>query len=251
MIRAVIVDDEPPARRRIRALLANEQDVEVIAECRDGREALTVIPAAQPDLVFLDVQMPETDGLAVARALGRKAGGELPLFVFTTAHSQFAIPAFDVDALDYLLKPFDPDRFRAAVARARESLGVIRRGADLPSPAPAISGTYVDRVPVRMGTRIRLVPVEDIDYCEAEANYVRLHAGGQSYLVRETLAGMEAKLDPARFLRIHRSLIVQVARVESLEPLFHGDYVVKLRSGARLTSGRTYRARLHQALHLD
>ena len=251
MIRAVIVDDEPPARRRIRALLANELDVEVIAECRDGREALTVITAAQPDLVFLDVQMPETDGLAVARGVSRKAGGELPLVVFTTAHSQFAIPAFDVDALDYLLKPFDPDRFHAAVARARESLEVIRRGADLPAPPAPTHDHYVDRVPVRMGTRICLVPVEEVDYCEAEANYVRLHAGGQSYLIRETLASMEAKLDPARFLRIHRSLIVQVARVESLEPLFHGDYVVKLRSGARLTSGRTYRARLHQALHLD
>jgi two-component system LytT family response regulator len=251
MIRAVIVDDEPPARRRIRALLANELDVEVIAECRDGREALTVITAAQPDLVFLDVQMPETDGLAVARGVGRKAGAELPLIVFTTAHSQFAIPAFDVDAVDYLLKPFDPDRFRAAVARARESLGVIRRGADLPAPEAPTSGTYVDRVPVRMGTRICLVPVENIDYCEAEANYVRLHTGGESYLIRETLAGMEAKLDPARFIRIHRSVIVQVARVESLEPLFHGDYLVRLRSGARLTSGRTYRARLHRALHLD
>jgi two-component system LytT family response regulator len=251
MIRTVIVDDEPPARRRIRSLLTEERDVEVIAECRDGREALTVIAAAQPDLVFLDVQMPETDGLAVAHAVGRKAGGELPLVVFTTAHSQFAIPAFDVDAVDYLLKPFDPARFRAAVARARESLGLIRRGTDRPPPAPSAPGTYIERVPVRMGTRICLVPVEEIDYCEAEANYVRLHAGGQSYLVRDTLAGMEARLDPARFLRIHRSLIVQLARVESLEPLFHGDYLVKLRSGARLTSGRTYRARLHQALHLD
>jgi two-component system, LytTR family, response regulator len=250
VIRAVIVDDEPPARRRIRALLANEHDVEVIAECRDGREALTVITAAQPDLVFLDVQMPETDGLAVARSV-EKAGGELPLIVFTTAHSQFAVPAFDVDAVDYLLKPFDPDRFRAAVARARESLGTLRRGADLSASAAPTPGTYVDRVPVRMGTRICLVPVGDIDYCEAEANYVRLHAGGQSYLVRETLAGMEAKLDPSRFLRIHRSLIVQLARVESLEPLFHGDYLLRLRSGARLTSGRTYRARLHQALNLD
>ena len=251
MIRAVIVDDEPPARRRIRALLANEQDVEVIAECRDGREALTVITTAQPDLVFLDVQMPETDGLAVARGIGRQAGGELPLVVFTTAHSEFAVPAFEVDALDYLLKPFDPERFRAAVARARDSLGVIRRGADLPAPAADVPGSYVERMPVRIGARICLLPVEEIEYCEAESNYVRLHAGGQSYLVRETLAGMEAKLDPARFLRIHRSLIVQVAQVESLEPLFHGDYMVKLRSGARLTSGRTYRARLHRALHLD
>jgi two-component system LytT family response regulator len=251
MIRAVIVDDEPPARRRVRALLAGEHDVEVVAECRDGREALNVTPAAQPDLVFLDVQMPEVDGLAVARGVGRKAGGELPLVVFTTAHSQFAVPAFDVEAVDYLLKPFDPDRFRAAVARARERLGEIRRGAEPPEPVASAPGAHIDRLPVRIGTRIRLVPVEQIDYCEAEANYVRVHAGGESYLVRETLAGMEAKLDPARFLRIHRSLIVQVARVESLEPLFHGDYLVRLRSGARLTSGRTYRARLHQALHLD
>jgi two-component system LytT family response regulator len=251
VIRTVIVDDEPPARRRVRALLAGELDVEVVAECRDGREALTVIAAAQPDLVFLDVQMPEVDGLAVARGVGRKTGGELPLLVFTTAHSQFAVPAFDVEALDYLLKPFDPDRFRAAVARARERLGEIRGGTDLPAPLPPTPGAYLERVPVRIGTRISLVPVDQINYLEAEANYVRVHADDQSYLVRETLTGMEAKLDPARFLRIHRSLIVQLGRVESLEPLFHGDYVVRLRSGARLTSGRTYRARLHQALHLD
>ena len=251
-IRAVIVDDEPPARRRIRALLADEADVEIVAECRDGREALTVIAAAQPDLVFLDVQMPEVDGLAVARGVGRQAGGELPLVVFTTAHSRFAVPAFDVEALDYLLKPFDRDRFRATVARVRERLGEMRRPEpEPPSPPAAGPGPFVDRVPVRIGTRIQLVPVETIDYCEAEANYVRIHAGTESYLVRDTLAGMEAKLDPARFLRIHRSLIVQTARVESLEPLFHGDYVVRLRSGARLTSGRTYRTRLHQALHLD
>ena len=253
MIRAVIVDDEPPARRRIRVLLADEPDVEVVAECRDGREALTVIGAAQPDLVFLDVQMPEVDGLAVARGVGRKAGGELPLVVFTTAHSRFAVPAFDVEAVDYLLKPFDPDRFRAAVARVRERLGGLRQAEADPAapPAPAAApGGYMDRVPVRIGTRIQLVPVEQIDYCEADSNYVRIHAGAESYLVRETLAGMEARLDPARFLRIHRSLIVQTARVESLEPLFHGDYLVKLRSGARLTSGRTYRARLHHALHL-
>jgi two-component system LytT family response regulator len=251
MIRAVIVDDEPPARRRVRALLAGEPDVEVIAECRDGREARTVIEEAQPDLVFLDMQMPEVDGLAVARGIGRKAGGEPPLVVVTTAHSQFAVSAFDVDAVDYLLKPFDPDRFRAAVARARERLVAIRRGGDPPAPAAPAPGSWLDRLPVRIGAKIRLVPVEEIDYCEAEANYVRVYTGGQSYLVRETLAGMEAKLDPARFLRIHRSLIVQVARVESLEPLFHGDYLVRLRSGARLTSGRTYRARLHQALRLD
>lgn len=251
-IRALIVDDEPPARRRIRDLLEDEPDVEVVGECRDGAQAIATIEAVRPDLVFLDVQMPEAGGFEVVRALGAE---RLPAVVFVTAYDQYAVQAFEVHALDYLLKPFDRERFRAAVRRAREALRrPAEAGADprllalLEELRPSARG--LDRIPVRTGSRIRLVPVDEVDYFRAETNYVRLHLGERSHLVRDTLTGLEARLDPARFLRVHRSLIVNLARIREVEPLFAGEYVLTLHDGTRLTSGRSYRARIKEALHL-
>ncbi|HEX2190561.1 MAG TPA: LytTR family DNA-binding domain-containing protein [Longimicrobiaceae bacterium] len=251
-IRALIVDDEPPARRRIRDLLEDEPDVEVVGECGDGAQAVAAIEAARPELVFLDVQMPEGGGFEVVRALGPE---RLPAVVFVTAYDRYAVQAFEVHALDYLLKPFDRERFRAAMQRARDALR--RPAAGGPDPRllalleelrPAPRG--LDRIPVRIGPRIRLVPVDEVDYFRAETNYVRLHLGDRSHLVRDTLSGVEARLDPARFLRVHRSLIVNLARVREVEPLFAGEYVLTLQDGTRLTSGRSFRARIQEALNL-
>ena len=251
-IRALIVDDEPPARRRIRDLLEAEEDVEVVGECRDGRQAIATIESVRPDLVFLDVQMPEAGGFEVVEALGPE---RLPVVVFVTAYDQYALKAFEVHALDYLLKPFDRERFHAALQRVREELRRPREGGIDPRIAALLeelrpAPRRLERIPVRTGARIRLVPVEEIDYLRAETNYVRLHVGERSHLVRDTLSGLEARLDPACFLRIHRSLIVNLSRVREVEPLFAGEYVVVLRDGTKLTSGRSFRARIQEALGL-
>ncbi len=251
MISVLVVDDEPPARRRILALLAKHPDIEVVGECGNGREAIAAIRDRKPDLVFLDVQMPEIGGLDVVEALGSAA---MPLFVFATAYDEYALKAFEAHALDYLLKPFEEERFERTLERARVHLhraGAEREDERLRSLVRALRGeNRLERLPVRVGLRTRLVELDDVDYMEARANYVRLHAGERSYLVRDTLSGLEARLDPTRFLRIHRSLIVNLARVQEVESLFAGEYVLFLRGGARLTSGRTYRGSLQAALGL-
>jgi two-component system, LytTR family, response regulator len=251
-IRALIVDDEPPARRRLRALLCAEPDVEVAGECGDGREAVERIRALRPDLVFLDVQMPEAGGFDVVAAVGP---GRMPAVVFVTAYDEFALRAFEVHALDYLLKPFDTERFRAALHHAREHLRRKRTGELEGRLVSLLEGlrpppAYLERIPVRSGARIHLVPVDDVDYLEADDNYVRLHAGARTHLLRETLGALEARLDPARFLRVHRSLVVNLSRVAELESLGGGEYVLALTTGARLVSGRSYRAKLQDALKL-
>jgi two-component system LytT family response regulator len=253
-IRAVIADDEPPARRRIRALLERERDVDVVRECTNGRDAVAAVSELRPDLLFLDVQMPEGDGFDVLSAL---QGSHLPIVVFVTAYDAYALRAFDVHAVDYLLKPFEPERFRVALDRARAQLRhrddpdidrrLLAMLGDLRRPAPA----YAERIPVKSAGRIRLVNVDEIDYVAAETNYVRLHTGARSYLLRETLNAVEAKLDPARFVRIHRSTIVRIDRVQEVEPLFQGEYVIILRSGVKLTSARSYRSKLREVLNLS
>jgi two-component system, LytTR family, response regulator len=258
-IRAIIADDEPPARRRIRALLQGEEDVEVVAECRDGREAIAAVEAQAPDLLFLDVQMPEADGFDVVAALGAE---RLPAVVFVTAYDEYALRAFEVHALDYLLKPFDRERFRAALDRARGEVRrhrqrtagdgeVDRRVQDLIESLRAPGAGYLRRIPVRSGGRIRFVEAEEIDYLEAEGNYVRIHAGERSFLIRDSLGDLETRLDPARFLRIHRGTIVRTDRIREMEPLFRGEYLIVLESGARVQSSRRCRAKLHQALGID
>lgn len=246
-IRAVIVDDEPLARQRIRSLLVEAEGVEVVAECANGREAIQAIEASPPDLLFLDIQMPEVDGFDVLRAIGV---GRVPVVIFVTAYDQFALRAFEAHALDYLLKPFDDERFDAALQRARERIRQ-QQGGDLDRRLRSLlrevrgDGGYLRRLAVPTGPRSVFVRTEEIDWIEAERNYIRLHAGGRTHLLRENLSRIESALDPAAFCRIHRSTIVNVDRIQAVESLFGGEYLVVLHDGTRLTSGRSYRRNLH------
>jgi len=246
-LRVLVVDDEAPARRRIRRLLTADPDIAVVGECGDGGSAVTGILSSRPDLVFLDVQMPERDGFAVVKALPADA---LPAILFVTAHDQYALKAFDVHAVDYLLKPFTAERFRTALARARERIEKRTADAGLANLAETLRTrpTYVSRVPVRTGGRTVFVDLAAVDWLEAADNYVRLQVRHREYLVRETLASLEAQLDPERFVRIHRSVIVQVDRIAELRPTSHGDAEVTLRDGTRLAVSRTCRERLSTAL---
>jgi two-component system LytT family response regulator len=250
-ITVLIADDEPPARRGLRALLARQADVHVVGEARSGREAVEAIRTLQPDLVFLDVQMPDGDGFDVVREIGVE---RMPVVVFATAYDDYALRAFDAHALDYLLKPYDRQRFESALDRARTRLRPAGQQADarLLALVERLDDRtrHLDRLTVSVGSRLRLVEIADVDYFEAESNYVRAHVGLKSHLVRTTLTALEEKLDPARFLRVHRSMIVQVARIAEVEPLFAGEYVLFLKDGRRLTSGRTYRAALQESLRL-
>jgi two-component system, LytTR family, response regulator len=245
-IRALIVDDEPLARRRIRQLLAGAPDVEVVGDCEDGAEAIHAIRSRRPDLVFLDVQMPPPDGFGVIEAVGVEA---MPVVIFVTAHDEHALRAFDVHALDYLLKPFDRERFLQAVARARTAIakGLGQSWQDelraliatTRAPAP-----HTDRLVVRSTGRLTMVRVDAIHWIQAEGNYVRLHVDKGSHLLRDTIASLESRLHPGRFRRIHRSTIVNLDRIQDLRPALRGDYVVTLVDGRRLTLSRTYRDRL-------
>jgi two-component system LytT family response regulator len=243
-MRVLIVDDEPLACERLRTLLAAERDITVVTECHDGRAAVAAIQDLAPDLVFLDVQMPEMDGFAVLEALR-----EPPVVIFVTAFDQFAIRAFEVCALDYLLKPFDRERFVKALGRGRaecERRSASDLGARMQLLLAELRGRkrYLDRIVVRSGGRVLFLKVAELDWIEAAGNYVRLHSGAEEYLYRETLSQMEAALDPARFARIHRSSIVNVERIKELHPLFRGDYTVVLRDGRELTLSKSYRERL-------
>jgi two-component system, LytTR family, response regulator len=246
-LRTLIVDDEAPARRRLRRLLMIEGDVAIVGECGDGTSALAAIATLQPDLVLLDVQMPERDGFAVVQAL---PPGTMPAILFVTAFDRYALQAFEVHAVDYLLKPFTPERFRTALARARERIAARTGDGQLASLAAALRNRppAIARVPVRAGSRTLFVDVRSIDWLDAADNYVRLHASGKEYFARETLASLEAQLDPSRFARIHRSAIVQIDRIAELRPTSHGDAEVRLRDGTVLTVSRTWREGLDRAL---
>ena len=247
-IKTLIVDDEPLARERLRKMLEAEMEIELLGECSDGRAAVEAIQEKSPDLVFLDVQMPELDGFGVLEAL---AGGPMPVVVFVTAHDKFALKAFEVHAVDYLLKPFDRERFQTALRRALDRLKQSQGGeinqrlsallADL-KPEVKLPG----RMAVKVGGRVIFIKLEEIDWLEAADNYVNLHIGAEAHLLRETMAAMEAKLPEEKFLRISRSTIVNIDRIKELQPMFHGEYVVVLRSGAKLTLSRGYRDKLQQ-----
>jgi len=242
-IRTWIVDDESLARDRLRQLLADEPGFEVVGESASSRAALDDLPRARPELVFLDVRMPEVDGLAVARALGSR---ERPIVVFVTAFDSHALEAFEVHALDYLLKPFDRERLRRALDQARDQIERERRGdfderiAALLAPRPA-QPTKLRRVAVKTATGVAFIDVEQIDWVEARGNYVRLHAGPHTYVRRETLQHFSERLDARRFVRIHRSTLVNSQRVRAQEPLLHGDAMLVLQDGTRLALSRSYR----------
>jgi two-component system, LytTR family, response regulator len=246
LLTTLIVDDEPLARDGLRVLLSRDSEVSEIREARDGREAVEAIREFNPDLVFLDVQMPEMDGFEVVRKIGAEA---MPQVVFVSAHDQYAIQAFEINALDYLLKPVLEERFVKALVRAksrirsnvaadsnRQIIGLLET---IASPR-----SYVKRLAVRSGGKTVFVDAEDVDWIEAMENYVELHVGEVSHLLHVTMNTLEKSLDPEIFLRIHRSIIVNLVRIKNLQSGAHGEYVITLRDGARLQSGRTYSSRL-------
>ena len=257
-IRVAIVDDEELARERMRALLSEHADIEVVAECADGAEALRAIDDTHPDLVFLDVQMPEVDGFEVVEALEcgdpnerAKNGSRPPAIVFVTAHDDHALRAFEIHALDFLLKPFDSVRFEKTLSRARRHLRQSRESVDARLLAlledlrtERRGQRHSDRLIVKSGGRVFFLRTEEIDWVEAAGNYVRLHARNEAHLLRESMKNMESRLDPNTFVRIHRSAIVNIDRVKELEPWFHGEYIVIMRDGTRLTASRVFSDRL-------
>ena len=278
-IRTLICDDEPDARKGLLALLAGDAQIAVVGQARNGREAAALIDEADPELVFLDIQMPELDGfgaLAEVRRRGRVA--DAPVVVFVTAYDEYALRAFEVHALDYLLKPFSDERFAEALQLAKLRVRQRRAGElgqqlaallDDAVPAPdhplgperevqpvaphdgaaaAMAPRYPDRVAVRTAKQVVFVPVGDIDWIEADDYYAKLHIGGRAYLIRETMASLEARLDPTRFARVHRSAIVNLDRVRTLQPYVRGAHVLTLSDGTRLTLSRSRRESFERAL---
>ncbi|MFN8574504.1 MAG: LytTR family DNA-binding domain-containing protein [Gemmatimonadaceae bacterium] len=258
-LRVLIADDEPPARARVRAMLASHEDCTIVGEAEDGRSAADLLVTQAPDVVFLDIKMPELNGFEVVEAL-QSAEGVAPVVVFVTAYDEFAIKAFEVGALDYLLKPFDQARFDKALAAASEQVALRRLRAEggmplgmdpslvqvLRSLSPATERPA--RFLVRRGRQMQFVRVEDIDWLEADGNYVSLHVQGRVHLLRETMTAMEAKLDPEVFVRVHRSAIVNIDRVMSIEPHTHGEYALIMRDRSRLTTSAAHSARLRGLL---
>ena len=249
-MKVVIADDEPLARERIASLLASEPDMEIVAQARDGEEALTAIHNLSPDLVFLDIQMPQMDGFEVIEAVGTD---RMPSIIFVTAYDQHALKAFEVRALDYLLKPFDRERFTDALQRARRQIERDETG-DLGRRLLALvkdlrpNQPRSDRLVVKSGGRLFFLRVDEIDWIEAAGNYVRLHVGQATHLLRETMNSIEARLDPEKFFRIHRSRIVNMERIQELQPWLNGEYAVLLQTGTRLTLSRGYREKLQERL---
>jgi two-component system LytT family response regulator len=252
--RAVIVDDEELARQVLREFLSAHSEIEIAAECANGFEAVKSVTELKPDLVFLDVQMPKLDGFEVLELIGTSAA-----VIFVTAHDNYAIRAFEVHAVDYLLKPFGCDRFEAALTRAKERFGAASRGSVSPAASPAPSPSdlaaaarppaqYLDRIPVRDGTRVFIIPVAKLDYAEAQDDYIALCSEGKKHLKQQTISSLESGLDPSRFLRIHRSYIVNLERVSRIEPYGKDSHVAVLNNGTQLPVSRAGYARLREFL---
>ena len=247
-LRVVIADDEPPARARMRRLLGDHADIDIVGECADGASTVQAIEAAQPDLVLLDIQMPELDGFEVLQALDVAS---LPAIIFVSAFDHYAVRAFQIHALDYVLKPVEPERLAEALAHARLRLterrasaspgGVIALLQELARQKPRLS-----RVPVRSEGRVLVIDLADVDWIGAADNYVTLHVGRREYLVRDTIAEFDRRLDPDRFVRTHRSAIVQFDRIAELLPDLHGDFIMRLKDGTDVPLSRTFRARVEE-----
>ena len=237
-MRVLIVDDEPLARRGVRARLVAMPDVEIAGEADSGLKAVSEIERLRPDVVLLDVQMPELDGFGVIDAIGVD---RMPVTIFLTAYDTHAVRAFDANALDYLLKPIDDERFRLAMTRARTRLAEHTTRPHSQQLAAALAAAAEQRIVLRDGSRVLLFDQQDIDWLGADGDYVRVHAKGRSYLVRHTMASMEARLDPKRFARVHRSAIVNTSRVSEVRRRGDRDHVVVLRDGTKLRIGRAYR----------
>jgi len=257
MLTAIVADDEKLARRRLVRMIEETGDAEVVAACTGGRDAVEQTLALQPRLLFLDVQMPDLDGFEVLRELDGRAA---PATVFVTAFDQYAVRAFDVHAVDYLLKPFDTARFKDAFARAKERIAAASRGegtqddrmrallADYIAGAQTPIRQSLDRVAVRTDGVLKVIRTADVDWLETDGNYIRLHVGNANHLLRMTAAAIEPQLDPRAFIRVHRRYIVNVDRIVEVQPWFAGDAILILRNGARLRVSRTYRERLHARL---
>ncbi len=252
-ISVLIVDDEALARQRIRDLLKDSADVEIAGECSTGSDAIETIVRLKPDIVFLDVQMPGVDGVAVAEKISQASDAFVPLFIFVTAYDQYALRAFELHALDYLLKPFDRDRFRIAFDRARKQLAsrekelndskILRMLEDM-----SARSRYLDRIVLNSNNRSVVVRTDEIDWIEAEGNYVRIHFGKQASLLRETLSKLESQLDPRKFTRIHRSRIVNIDHIRELQPWSHRGCRIVMLNGAELPLTRTYRDEVYRLL---
>ena len=252
-VSALIVDDEKPARQRLRDLLEKQPGVTVAGECASGAEAVGLIRDLRPELLFLDIQMPLLNGFEVIKQVG---AAQMPVTVFVTAYDAYAVRAFEASALDYLLKPYSDERFEQCLARAlvyvrtqrreemsRRLISLLAEGQQ-----SAAGAAYLERLLVKVGGRIIFLPAEDVDWIEAAGVYVQLHAGGRKFLHRASLAELEASLDPGRFIRIHRSSIVNILSVKELFPHSHGDYTAVLKDGTRLKLSRSYRPKLETRL---
>jgi len=255
-IRTLIVDDEPLARRNLRVLLEKDPQIEILDECRNGAEAVKAINASSPDLIFLDIQMPEVDGFDVLARVGPE---QIHAIIFVTAFDQYALKAFEVHALDYLLKPFDDERFAFALRRAksqieaREINRVSKRLLALLEERESLADSsavknYLTRLMIKASGRVVLLKVGEIDFIEADGNYAKLHVGRKAHLLREKMHDLEGRLDPAKFVRIHRSIIVNLDRIKELHPHFNGDYIVALEDGRQLRLSRTRRENLEARL---
>lgn len=255
-IRTVIVDDEPLARRSLRLLLEKDPQIDIIEECRNGREAVNALKKHSPELVFLDIQMPEMDGFDVLAEVGPE---QIQAIIFVTAFDQYALKAFEVHALDYLLKPFDDARFQKALGQAkaqieqrqidklsRKLLALLEEREQKAEDHQPRS--YLTRLMVKLASRVVLLNVSEIDWIEADGNYAKLHVGRKSHLLREKMHDLEAQLDPQKFVRIHRSVIVNLDRIKEMHPHFNGDYIVVLQDGAQLKLSRSRRENLEARL---
>ena len=250
MIRTLIVDDEAPARRRLRTLLAEAPDIAIAGECADGPAAVELIEREKPDLVFLDIQMPEMDGLDVVRAIGAE---RMPALVFVTAHDSFALSAFELHAIDYVLKPFDAERFARTLEHARRVVADKAQGRFAERLAGFLDDhaalrARLERLVVREAGRVQLVRVDELDWMAAAGNYVELHSGGATHLLHDTLNGVAARLSERQFRRIHRSTVVNVERIKTIELGARGDGHVVLHDGTRLLFSRTHRHALGDLL---